>query len=166
MRQITFWKCNPSVSAEIIESWKDWQAKVAKAQKIAKSIGAVCAYFSQSFNAPFVSGFKFKEPPAKGFKKLKGTTDGYAPRSGTELEKELNDLRCDAVDVAAKATGIDRFGSDEDVGLVLTGIGMSIQGKTVYLSTRGTPKKGCKRISDLEFDKKCGQRKGKRTGHS
>lgn len=152
-RQITFWKCDLKTSAEIIASWKDWRKKIAKAQKIAKSIGAVCVYFSSSFGAPLVSGFQFKEPPAKGFKKLKGTTDGYAPRSGTELEKEIRELQCWAIDVAAKVTGIERFGSDEDAGLVLTGIGLSIYGKTVYLSTKGAPKKGCKRISDLEFEK-------------
>lgn len=125
---------------------------VEEANDLAKSIGAECAYFSTSFGSPYASGFKFKESPTKGFKKLKNTTDGYAPRANTELDKRLEKWICGTVNLAQKLTGIDQF-SSTDEGLMCNTVGLSIRGKTAYLETRGNPTKGGKRISDLEFEK-------------
>lgn len=152
MRKTTYWKCNADVSAKLIASWDEWQETVKKAIELAKSIGAECIYTASAFGSPYVAGFKFKNPPEKGFKKLKGTRDGYVPRANSELEKAISGMRCGTVSLAIKLIGCEHFVSDDE-GLFSVSVGMQSVGKVVYLSTKGTPKKGGKRISDLEFER-------------
>lgn len=152
MRPIIYWKCNSTVSAKIIESWKEWRKLLGKANRLAKSIGAKEVYISSPFGSPLVSGFLFIDPPLKGFTRLKNTKDGWKPRMGTELEKKIREFQSDTIDLAAKLVGIDLFSQSEGVGVCINRTGFKIRGNTVYLSTTGSPTKGGKRISDIAFE--------------
>lgn len=155
MMKTTYWKCSPSVSAEIESAWKAWRALVAKANNLAKSHGATGVYTTRGiFGDPHVSGFVFPQSPDKKlFAKLKNTDDGYRPRSGTELQKQFDEFKCDCVRLAMKLTGIKAsMSADADGGFYICSAGITFAGKAVYLSTNGKPTKGGKRVSDIEYE--------------
>jgi hypothetical protein len=155
MRKAIYWKCSPDVSAEIIKSHKAWRKLVATANKLAKSFGATGIFTTRGFfGDPSVSGFAFDDPPDKKlFVKLKNTTNGYRPRAGTELEKQLKEFECGCIRLAMNLAGIKLSMSADDGGFYINSAGVSFAGETVYLTTHGMPTKGGKRVSDIEFER-------------
>ncbi len=163
-RKLTFWKCTPKVSAEIIAAWKVWQKTLAAANRLAKSYGGTGTYTCRgTFGDPFVVGIAFDNPPDKKlFVKLKNTANGYRPRANTELERQLKDFGCDCIRLAMKLTGIKSSMTAEDGGFYINSAGVSLIGKTVYLETHGTPTKGGRRVSDITFERATKQPKASR----
>lgn len=145
------WKCNAKVSAQIIQSVREWDQMTKDANKLAKSIGARACYFGRPFGSPRLEGFAFKEKPKTGFVKLRGTDDGYTPKSNTELFKKMREFDCEAISLAMKLTGIPQFRNEG--GMYVNSVGIVIWKNIAYLETFGTPTKGGKRICDLEFEK-------------
>jgi hypothetical protein len=150
-----YWKADAATSAKIVGWMRDWEKALNAARKLAKSLGASNVYTSYGGHGdPCVAGFAFCEPPDKKlFAKLKNTTDGYRPRAGSALEKQVDEFRCHAAAETMQLVGVKpglEFGDD---GFYMTGVGIHIVGKVAYLTTRANKAKGCKRISDIEYER-------------
>ena len=85
------------------------------------------------------------------FVRLKNTVDGWRPRARTELHGKFSGLKSDCVGMVMDLIGMDVFGG----GLTVCTPGIKITDGVAYLTvpSRITPK-GCKRISDVAYEKK------------
>lgn len=162
--QSCYYIAGPEVRLKLME-WEREQGKSTRAgRKLAKSVGALHAYWDSNS----IVGFQFPEPPdSKLWCKLKGTGDGYKPRATTAAGKQLlakmaTLTRADAQDVA-DIVGIPaskRFHFDSEIGsFVMTGAGCEPvkgpNGAMEYIITvrKGIKVQGCRRISDLDYEK-------------
>lgn len=154
MTQIHYYKADRATSNEIVRLLDERLEMFAKAQKMAKRVGAdpkqVYSYISV-FGVTHISGFGFKvDPDPKKWIRVKGT-DAWKPRARTELADEMNSLNSLAIDQIHKLIGMNPLGK----GLFFRRVGVKV-GKDAfcYLSVPDdvTPI-GCKRISDIQYQK-------------
>jgi len=148
----TYWKANKDLSKKIISLLKKWKLVLAKANRIKKEIGALEIYTSNGFTKKYVSGFVFKDEATVDkslFCRLKGTHDGWKPRSGTSLAKEMRGMESDCVGEIMDLIGMKLLGG----GLTVRTPGIDVRKGVVYLTLPSDVKpKECERISDLEFE--------------
>lgn len=151
-----YWKADAATSKKIIALLNQWDAVAAKARKLALRHGATTKLYTTSgFATRYVSGFIFKDKSMvdrKLFVPLKDTSDGWRPRriKNSTLCKEFEELKSDFMADVMRLIGIPLFN-----GAKWHTPGIAISGKTVYLTTHNGLKsaKGCKRISDVAFEK-------------
>lgn len=154
-----FWKADKVTSAKIIELMKQRQAVFAKARKMAKRLGAdpKKVYYSDSpFGVTTVSGFVFEvPPPTNQWIRLKGTNDGWCPRSRSETHTEMHELKSNAIGQICDLLGLEMISPQ----LTSNVPGIHPVGDVVYLQTRHGDPKGCKRITDIVFERATAQKK-------
>jgi len=133
----------------------------AEARKLAKQYGAKGLY--ESFGPqgdPYVKCFAFDSPPdPKLFVKMKGAEDAWRPRARTELEKLFEKFHSQAAAKTMKLTGVKPKLEFVGTGFAMHTIGIRIVGKVAYLTTSTNASRGCKRISDIEFEKATNKKK-------
>lgn len=157
MSKYRYWRADAESSAKIVGWMDEWQRAIDAARQLAKSMGSKDVYTSHGPGGdPYVAGFAFDQPPdKKQFVKLKGTDRGYRPRSGTDLDKQFDQFKCRAASETMKLVGIKMtLEFDEQAGgFCMPTVGINVVGKVAYLTTCANVARGCKRISDIEFER-------------
>lgn len=154
-----YYKCNKKVSSEIVEHLDARDEFKKRVLRMSRRCGASRSnfYYSSGFGRLYVTGFIFKTPPdPKEWKKLKGTQDGYAPKSTNKLRQEFGDLTNDAIIHISKILGLKNSLIFMDEGMVYITPKISTANGTVYVGIddrwNAIPKQA-RRISDTTYEK-------------
>lgn len=151
-----FWKADKKTSAKITDFLNEWEEVVNAARKLAKKVGATRKmYESTSYGERRVIAFVFKDETTIDKKKWcrrKNTADGWQPRVKSELYGEFRSLHSHCVAEVMDLIGMSMFS-----GVNVRQPGVAIIKDTAYLVTPDdVVAKGCKRISDIQYEKTIG----------
>lgn len=159
-KSVRYYKANKKTSEEIRLIMLSWTAVLKEAKELAKSVGAdqksIYTCHDGFCGVRQVSGFTFPsgEIP-RGWCRLKGTDDGYKPKSTSPLKKQFDELKVNDIARIKDLLKIDNKLRFERGSITTTRFGCSIVGGLAYIATDSekTPD-GCKRISDVEYEEK------------
>lgn len=152
--QTLYYKADKPTSAKIAALLDDIQAVKARAKKLTKEVGAdlKMMYVSTSWGRYMVTAFSFKETPdPKLWVRVKGT-DGWRPRRlrNSDLSKRFDALRSDALGQIEDLVGQPFISKDG----YHHGVGVCMKNGVAYLQlSEDATGKGCRRISDLTYEK-------------
>lgn len=146
---------------KLVEFGKAREAAVRRVRKFCREIGAK-EYATNGFHS-HPTWFSFKEPPDKKVWKKHKDAELYAPRlstkAGVELHARMTKLHIPGGDDVAKIIGMKTFGAMGG-GIGWRTPGLHVFGKRYIVTVPDdvTPK-GCKRISDVEYERLSKKRK-------
>ena len=138
-------------------------AAIKRVRKFCREIGA-SEYATDGFYS-HPTWFSFSEPPDRKVWKKHKHTDLYAPRlstkAGVELHKRMQELQIPDGNDVAEIIGMQTFGS-MDGGVGFRRPGLNVIGERYILTVPSDVEpKGCKRISDVEYEQLTKRRKRK-----
>lgn len=149
----TYWKASSELSKKILAQIDIGSEAIHKAYLIAKEIGAWQVYSSNGFFGTNIDGFTFRNPEdvPKGWVRIKGTKDGWAPRTNSAIGKRLASLATKHVSAIRDLIGMEFIGPEMQVRSPGVKFGPGLQ---AYLAAPDdvTPKY-CVRVSDLEWER-------------
>ena len=164
MKTHRYWKANKQTAEKIKGCLQEWKGIIDKACSLSKKHGGRGKIFTvSSWGNMFVAAFAFAEGKVdeKLFVRVKGTDNGWRPRRSrkpSELCKQFDDLRCPVQSNIMKLIGMKDM-----KGMEIRTPGVKVVENDVYIITPDDVNaKGCKRISDIQFEKATTKRKSKK----
>jgi hypothetical protein len=150
---MSYYEAKGAVKKALLELDKVRVARRSEALALSKEIGAKGYLCCESVFRPYIAGFLFEsEPDPKVYRKDK-RGDGWIPRNTSKIGKALR-ARMDAIHLVggpdvAKTIGMKVFSKG---GWRVPGI-QDIGGRLILIVPDDVVPTGCKRITDVAFEK-------------